>query len=81
MGTTRYLIKDEQADVNKIIYNIKSDYILKYIFSHINIKRKLNLIIYNKKKQKKVRVDIGIIKKQVENIKQLKRMIKGENIY
>ena len=81
MENTRDLIKEEQTDVNKIIYNIKSDYVLKKIFSLINIKQKLTLIMYNKQLQKKLGVDIEDYKKKVENIKQLKRMGKGGNIY
>ena len=77
MGNTRDLIKDEQADVNKIIYNIKSDYIQKYIFSHINIKRKLNLIIYNKELQKKIGVDIEDYKKTSGKYKIAEKNCKG----
>ena len=63
MENTRDLIKDERTDVSKIIDNIKSIYVLKDIFSLINIKQKLNLIIYNKQLQKKLGVDIEDYKK------------------
>ena len=63
MENTRDLIKDEQTEVNKIIYNIKSAYILKDIFSFINIKQKLSLIMYNKQLQKILGVDMEDYKK------------------
>ena len=54
------LNKDERAKLKNIKYigNIKSSYIIKDIFSFINIKQKLNLIIYNKLLQKVNAVDI-----------------------
>ena len=51
------LIKDElKKKIN--LENIKSSYILKDIFSYLNKKQKLNLIIYNKQLQKIIGVDI-----------------------
>ena len=39
--------------------NIKSSYILNIILSHLNIKQKLELIIYNKQLQKRLDVNIN----------------------
>ena len=53
------LIKEEPTTLKKInIRNIKSAYIIRYLFSFINIKQKLNLIIYNKQLRKIIGVDI-----------------------
>ena len=43
--------------------NIKSSYILKEIFSFLNIEKKLNIIIYNKQLQKDCGIDIEDYKK------------------
>jgi len=45
------------------INNIKSSYIIKGLFSFLNEKQKLNMIIYNKELQKKCLVDIEDYKK------------------
>ena len=54
------LIKDEHTELKKKvnIEDIKSTYILKDIFSNLNKKLKLNLIMYNKQLQKRLSVDI-----------------------
>ena len=58
------LIKEELTKHKKInIRDVKSAYIIKDIFSFINIKQKLNLIIYNKQLQKIIGVDIEDYKK------------------
>ena len=59
------LIKDEDTELKKRIYigDIKSKHIIKSIFSLINIKQKLNLILYNKELQKIIGVDIEDYKK------------------
>ena len=78
MENIRDLNKEEKTDVNKIIYNIKSDYVLKKIFSLINIKQKLNLIIYNKQLQKKLGVDIEDYKKTSGKYKIAEKNGKGK---
>ena len=45
------------------IYNIKSSYIIRTIFSFLTEKQKLNMIIYNKELQKTFQVDIEDYKK------------------
>ena len=59
------LIRDEYTEHKNIKYlgDIKSLYIIKDIFSYINKKQKLNLIMYNKQLQKIVGVDIEDYKK------------------
>ena len=54
------LIKEENIEPKKKIYigDIKSTYILKDIFSYLNKKQKLNLIMYNKQLQERLSVDI-----------------------
>ena len=58
-------IKVEQTELKTVQYlrNIKSEYILKHIFSYINQKEKLNLIIYKKELQEKIGVNIEDYKK------------------
>ena len=38
--------------------NIKSKYILKFFLSHINEKKKLNLVKYNKNMQTKININL-----------------------
>ncbi len=54
------LNKDESTELNKKVYirDIKSEYIIRDIFSFINKKQRLNLIAYNKKLQKIIGVNI-----------------------
>ena len=59
MEKTRDLIKNEQKDVNKIIYNIKSEYIIKILFFHLNEKIKLKLIKYNKNLQNTIDINLN----------------------
>ncbi len=47
----------------KYLKYIKSPFIIKEVFSFINIKHRLNMIIYNKKLQKAFDVDIKDYKK------------------
>ena len=54
----------------EISTSIKSYYNLMEIFSFLNTKQKLNIIIYNKQLQKKLRINIeDYKKKKMENIK------------
>ena len=78
MEKSRNLIKSEKTDVNKIIYNIKSEYVLKDVLSFINIKQKLNLIIYNKQLQKKLGVNIEDYKKTSGKYKIAEKNGKGK---
>ena len=48
--------------VNNIIKTIKSKYIIKYIFSYLYENKKLELIKYNKKCQKILKIDINYYK-------------------
>ena len=52
-------LEEKKSNINLV----KSQYILKIMFSFINEKRKLNMIIYNKELQKKLDVDIVEYKK------------------
>ena len=54
------LINDENIEVKKIKYigYIKSTYIIKNIFSFINRKKRMKLIIYNKQLQNMIGIDI-----------------------
>ena len=60
------------------INNIKSSYIIKGLFSFLNEKQKLNMIIYNKELQKKCIVDIEDYKKLSLKYKVGKRNGKGK---
>ena len=59
---------------------IKSSYIKKGIFSFLNEKQILKMIIYSKELQKICLIDIGEYKKKAENIKQAEKMEKEKNI-
>ena len=59
---------------------IKSSYIKKGIFSFLNEKQILKMIIYSKELQKIFLIGIEDYKKKVENIKQEEKMEKGKNI-
>ena len=54
--------KIENKEYLKSTFNlskaVKSNYIFEYIFSFLYIKKKLNMIIYNKKLQKKFNINI-----------------------
>ena len=54
------MVKEIKSNIN----SIKSPYILKKVFSFIDEKRKLNMIIYNKELQKKLGIDIEEYKKK-----------------
>ena len=52
-------LKIEEINSNtNILESIKSTYILKEIFSFLNAKEKLNIIIYHKKMQKELKINI-----------------------
>ena len=72
----------ENEDIkNKIdLRAIKSSYIKNQIFSFLNEKQKLKMIIYSKELQKIYSIGIEDYKKKVENIKQAEKMEKGKNI-
>ena len=53
----------ELKEIKYLIGDIKSSYIIKGIFLFLNDKQKLNIIIYNKKLQKILGVDIEVYKK------------------
>ena len=59
---------------------IKSSYIKKGIFSFLNEKQILKMIIYSKELQKICLIGIEDYKKKVENIKQAEKMEKEKNI-
>ena len=69
------LIKEEKNEPKKIKYlrDIKSAYIIKGIFSFINLKQKLNLITYNKELQKIIGVNIEDYKKASGRYKIVKK--------
>ena len=74
------LIKDEHTELKKKVNindDIKSSYILKDIFSYLNTKQKLNLILYNKKLQKKLGVGIENYKKASGKYKEAEENGKG----
>ena len=62
------------------LQKIKSPYILKEIFSFLDTTQKLNIMIYNKKLQKSLGIDIGDYKRKSGKYKIGKKMEKEENI-
>ena len=69
------------SDKPKInLKDIKSSYILQRIFSFLDEKQKLEMIVYNKELQKKFLIGIKDYKKKVEKLKKVKEMEKGKNI-
>ena len=56
------VFKNIKSEIN-IEKSIESFYILKYIFSFLSEKQKLNIIIYNKHLQKKFDMDIEYFKR------------------
>ena len=58
-----FLSTNKQESSSNIFEKVKSLNIFKYILSFISINNKLNLIIYNKKFQKKLKIDIDYYKK------------------
>ena len=67
----------ENIDVVNLGVSIKSNYIMKIIFSFINKRRKYNLIIYNKKIQKKLSIYLEDYKKESGKYKIGKKIGKG----
>ena len=61
--------------------SIRSGGIQEIVISFLKEKQKLNLLIYNKKLQKKFNIDIETYKKKAENIKKAKKMEKEKNIH
>ena len=69
---------EEFEDKNKVnIKNVKSSFIIKEIFSFLCLKKKLNMIIYNKKLQKIFLVDIENYKKISGKYKIIEKNGKG----
>ena len=54
---------DKLKEKKSNIYSIKSQYNLKLVFSFLNKKQKMNMIMYNKELQRKLDVDIVEYKK------------------
>ena len=54
---------DKLKEKKSNIYSIKSEYNLKVVFSYLNEKQKMNIIMYNKELQRKLDVDIDVYKK------------------
>ena len=65
----------------KIIRNIKSPYITKEVFSYLDKKQKLNIIIYNKKLQKMLIVDVEDYKEMSEKYRIGERNGKGKEYF
>ena len=57
------ILNEEKKFVTINIKDIKSFYIIKNVFSFLDEKRKLNIIIYNKKLQKILLIDLNDYKK------------------
>ena len=55
--------KLEQLKSNIILREIKSSYIIKEVFSFLNEKQKLNMIIYNKALQRELEIELDYYKK------------------
>jgi len=70
--------KKEKSIIN--IRDIKSSFIIKKIFSFLDLKKKLNMIIYNKECQKMVLVNLKDYKKLSGKYKIGKKMEKEKNI-
>jgi len=60
--------------------SIESLYILKYIFSFLSEDQKFKIIIYSKRLQNKLDINIIDYKKKVEYIEKVKEMEKEKNI-
>ena len=54
---------------------------IKEVLPYLSKKHILNLIIYKKQSKKYLELILKFIKKEVENINQVKKMEKEENIY
>ena len=55
--------KENKLNSKYLVISIKSDFILKKIFYPLNEKKKLILINYNKKIQKRLQIDLEYFKK------------------
>ena len=62
-NSEKFKKKENKAKQINLITSIKSLYIIKYIFSFVTQRKKLNLMIYNKKLQVKLNIDIDFYKK------------------
>ena len=73
------LIGEEQTELNKTIniMDIKSSYIIKDIFSYINTKQKLNVLMYNKQLQELIGVEKEDYKKTSGKYKIVEKNGKG----
>ena len=60
------------------IKHIKSSYVIKKVFSFLNEKQKLKMIIYNKELQKRVLVNIELYKKESGKYKIVEKNGKGK---
>ena len=69
MGISSGKIKELPVNLEK---EIKSTYIFKIIFSYLQIKKKLSLIIYNKIFQKKLYIDIDHYKNIIGKTREIK---------
>ena len=72
-------LKEIKPNIN--IKNIRSPYIQKKVFSFINKNQLLNIIIYNKKLQHLLYIDIGDYKKNCVRYKIGERNGKGKEYY
>ena len=72
---------------NRLIYNIKSDYILRYIFENLSEKRNLKIVRHNKQIQEKLEITIKDYKKYKNRIEMIlipipiQNLIEGKNIF
>ena len=58
--------ENESAKPNPIIENIKSRYILSKIYNNITIKKKLEIVNYNKRIQNRLNLDVKDYKEHSE---------------
>ena len=72
------MVEHEEIDSNINLKDIKSSYIIKEVFSFLEEKQKLNMIIYNKELQKMLLVDLEDYKKISRKYKIGERNGKGK---
>ena len=64
---------DEHKNKTKLISSIKSNLVMKKIFSHLNLESKLNIIKFNKTIQKKINISLEDYKKKANGRYRVKR--------
>ena len=71
--------KKKRKQKQAFLDNIKSKYILKILFCHLNEKKQLEIIIYNNKSRKRLNINIDRYKKYSEIYSSIEIEIKPVN--